>query len=79
MSEQSTRTPPATGDPPPQNLRWAWWGFVAVAGFFLLYEHLAHVIEWLPWVLLLACPLLHVFMRGGHGSHSDQDKGHRHE
>lgn len=43
----------------------------AVAGYFLLTEHLAHVFGALPFLLLLACPLMHVFMHHGHhhGSH----------
>lgn len=45
----------------------------AVAGYFLLTEHLAHVVGALPFLLLLACPLMHVFMHRGHGSH-----GHHH-
>lgn len=44
-----------------------------VAAYFLLTEHLAHVVGALPFLLLLACPLMHVFMHGGHGSH-----GHHH-
>lgn len=44
--------------------------FLAIAGFFLWTEHQAHVLGALPWLLLLACPLLHLFMhRGGHGGH----------
>ena len=39
----------------------------AVAGYFLLTEHLAHVVGALPFLLLLACPLMHVFMHHGHG------------
>lgn len=42
-----------------------------IAGYFLLTEHLAHVVGALPYVLLLACPLMHVFMHHGHGRHSD--------
>jgi len=42
----------------------------AVAAYFLLTEHLAHVIGALPFLLLLACPLMHVFMHHGHGQHS---------
>lgn len=38
-----------------------------VAAYFLLTEHLAHVISALPYLLLLACPLMHLFMHGGHG------------
>lgn len=40
-----------------------------VAGYFLLTEHLAHVLQALPYLLLLACPLMHVFMHHGHGGH----------
>jgi hypothetical protein len=50
--------------------------FLAIAGYFLWTEHRAHVIgalSWLPWLLLLACPLLHVFMHRGHGGHGGHD------
>jgi hypothetical protein len=43
---------------------------LAVAAFFLLTEHRAHVAGWFsywPYMLLLACPLMHIFMHGGHG------------
>ncbi|MDP2818869.1 MAG: DUF2933 domain-containing protein [Polaromonas sp.] len=41
--------------------------FGAVAAYFLLTEHRAHFFGALPFLLLLACPLMHVFMHGGHG------------
>jgi peptidoglycan/LPS O-acetylase OafA/YrhL len=44
-------------------------GFLIVAGFFLLTEHTAHVFGVLPWLLILACPLMHLFMHHGHGGH----------
>jgi hypothetical protein len=47
-------------------------GLVVIGGvaiYFLLTEHLAHVIGALPYLLLLACPLMHVFMHGGHHHH----------
>lgn len=44
-----------------------------VAGSFLLTEHLAHVVGVLPFLLLLACPLMHLFMHHGHGGHSHHD------
>jgi len=47
----------------------------AVAAYFLLTEHLAHVVGALPYLLLLACPLMHVFMHHGHGGHGGH---HRH-
>lgn len=42
-------------------------GFLAVAGFYLVTEHTAHLFGVLPYLLILACPLMHVFMHGGHG------------
>jgi hypothetical protein len=41
-------------------------GFLLIAGFFILTEHTAHALGVLPYLLLLACPLLHLF-HGGHG------------
>ncbi len=46
---------------------YGWIVIAAVAGYFLLTEHLAHVIEALPAVLLLACFGMHFFMHRGHG------------
>lgn len=49
---------------------WVFVGFAAVALFFLLTEHRAHLYGWLPFLLLAACPLLHMFHgHGGHGGH----------
>ncbi|PWU18867.1 MAG: hypothetical protein C5B49_06545 [Bdellovibrio sp.] len=45
------------------------WGAIAIIGFFLITEHTAHVIQVLPYLLLLACPLMHIFMHHGHGGH----------
>ncbi|MEO5758119.1 MAG: DUF2933 domain-containing protein [Mesorhizobium sp.] len=43
--------------------------FLLIAAFFLLTEHRAHTFGVLPFLLLLACPLLHMFMHGGHRGH----------
>jgi hypothetical protein len=51
-------------------VRLRWWlalaGFLLIAGFFLFTEHRAHLLGALPYLLLLACPLLHLFMHRGH-------------
>jgi DUF2933 family protein len=44
--------------------------FLGVAAFLLLVEHRSHVFGALPYVLLLACPLLHFFGHGSHSKHS---------
>ena len=44
--------------------------FLIIGAFFLVAEHRAHLSGWLPYwpyLLLLACPLMHLFMHGGHG------------
>lgn len=43
-------------------------GFLAIAAFFLLAEHTAHVFGVLPYLLVLLCPLLHWLLHGRHGS-----------
>lgn len=48
--------------------------FVAAAAYLLWSEHRAHALGIAPYLLLLACPLMHVFMHSGHGGH-----GHRHD
>lgn len=42
--------------------------FLAIGGFFLVTEHRAHLFGILPYLLLLLCPLMHLFHRG-HGKH----------
>lgn len=51
-------------------------GFSAMALVLLWEEHSAHILGAVPYLFLLACPLMHVFMHGGHGGHG---RGHRHE
>ena len=48
----------------------------AIATYFLASEHRAHFIGALPLLLLLACPLMHVFMHNGHGSHGGGHADH---
>ena len=56
--------------------KWVLAAFLGIAGYFLIAEHQAHLsglLNYLPYLLLLACPLMHIFMHGGHGAHD----GHR--
>ena len=63
--------------------RLPWWrtrggvaaiGFGLVVAFFVLREHYAHALGLLPYLLLLACPLMHLLMPHGHGG-SRADRG----
>ncbi|PKA43282.1 DUF2933 domain-containing protein (plasmid) [Rhizobium sullae] len=47
--------------------------FAVIAAGLVAYEHRVHVLGVLPWLLILACPLMHMFMHHGHGGHTGQD------
>ena len=49
--------------------------FLATAAFFLWQEHRAHMLGVLPYLLLLACPIVHLLMHRGHGGHSPSGAG----
>ena len=49
-------------------------GFLLIGGALMFTEHRAHVIGLFIWLPLLACPLMHVFMHGGHGHHGGHDQ-----
>jgi hypothetical protein len=53
-------------------------GLLAVAAFFLFTEHRAHLFGVLPYLLLLSCPLMHLFMHHGHGKHQHHDEQGQH-
>ena len=44
--------------------------FLATAGFYLATEHTAHLLGALPFLLFIACPLMHLFMHHGHHRHN---------
>jgi hypothetical protein len=48
-------------------------GFLAVALFFLLTEHRAHFMGALPYLLLLACPLMHLLHHGHRHGRRERD------
>ena len=51
---------------------WAVLALAIVIGGYLAIWHGTHVAAVLPFLVILACPLMHMFMHGGHGHH------HRH-
>ena len=54
--------------------RWVFLGFVLIAAYFLITEHRAHVFQYLPFLLVLACPLMHLFHgHGGRGGHEREE------
>jgi hypothetical protein len=57
-----------------QAKRWLFWIFAAVGAYYLITEHRAHLLDYLPYVLLMACPLMHLFHR--HGGHRHDEQRH---
>lgn len=54
--------------------RWVLYGFLAIGGLLLLTEHRAHALGVLPYLLLLACPLMHLFMHHGHRGPRERER-----
>jgi hypothetical protein len=50
---------------------WAALGLIAAVSYFLLVEHRRHFFQYLPFLILLLCPLMHIFMHGSHGKHEN--------
>ena len=78
--DTASRPPGAFHQHGPTPTRWqlrvGFWLLIGIAAFFLITEHRAHLVGGLVWLtilLLLACPLIHMFGHGGHGGHG----GHR--
>ena len=46
--------------------RWAIWTLGAAALVYLIVEHRPHLFGWIPNLIILACPLMHLFMHRGH-------------
>ena len=76
-AHQHDRQPGSTPPPPFWRSRYAGGLLVfgAAATYFLLSEHRAHFLGALPFLILLACPLMHVFMHHGHGRHRTSNTG----
>lgn len=69
--DHSSTDGPGRGDRLRTISRLVFFGFVAVAAYFLVTEHRAHLFGYLPFLLLLACPLLHMFHHRGHGDRDE--------
>ena len=63
-------TQPASGRArAPWLVRLLMFALLGVAAYYIIAEHGAHLLAAWPLLILLACPLMHIFMHGGHGGH----------
>ncbi len=44
--------------------------------YFLLVEHGNHTLPYLPYLIILLCPLMHLFMHKSHGGHNHGEDQH---
>lgn len=65
-SNHDNAHPAEHAKPANSRAKWIFFGFAAISAFLLLVEHRVHVFGALPYLLLLACPLMHLFHHGGH-------------
>jgi uncharacterized membrane protein YhhN len=64
---------------PPRSARAFWIAAamtVLIGAFYLLREHWGHVAGYWPYLLLFACPIMHLFHSHGGRSHSGHGHGH---
>lgn len=49
---------------------------LAILGFLIYEGHGAHLLGLAPYLLILVCPLMHIFMHhGGHDNHHHHEEG----
>lgn len=53
--------------------------FISFPTYFLFIEHREHIFQFLPYLILLLCPLMHLFMHGGHGHHHSSGHDSHHD
>jgi hypothetical protein len=58
-----------------KRIHWSVWCLLSIAIALLIIDHWAHVLGVLPYLILLACPLMHVFMHGKHDHSSHHNSG----
>jgi DUF2933 family protein len=49
-------------------------GVAVLFALYLTIWHTTHFAQALPFLLLLACPLVHIFMHGSHAGHGPHDE-----
>lgn len=55
--------------------RWIGYAALTAIAYYLFTEHRQHVVAYLPFLFLAACPLMHMFMHRGH-HHRHDDANH---
>ena len=51
-----------------------WLAVAALVALVIYTGHGRHALYYLPFLIILACPLMHLFMHHGHGRHSARER-----
>lgn len=62
-----------SGEPLSRNTKLALLSALAIAGFFVLREHWSHALGLAPYLVLMLCPLMHLFGHGHHHGHAGHE------
>ena len=57
-------------------IRWIFVAFALMAVVLLWEEHRAHILGAIPYLILLACPLMHLLHRHGRGRRHHEENHH---
>lgn len=49
-------------------------GAALTGGYVLWGQYRQQMIAYLPYLIVLLCPLMHIFMHRGHGGHGSNDR-----
>jgi hypothetical protein len=80
MSLHAHHEPASPAPPGGQRPRTPWlvrllmFAVLGVGAYYIIAEHGAHLLAAWPLLILLACPLMHIFMHGGHGGHGGHNQ-----
>ena len=55
---------------------WFFVAFALMAGVLLWEEHRAHILGVVPYLILFACPLMHLLHRHGHRHNQERKEDH---
>jgi len=54
-------------------IKWSLIGLLVIAGIWLIADQGQHLAPYLPFVFLLGCLAMHLFMHAGHGGHGNHN------
>ena len=76
MSDSQQGHPADYGHRERPGMLWIFVAFVLMAVVLLWEEHRAHILGVIPYLILFACPLMHLLHRHGHSHNPERKEDH---